>query len=167
MELIFTETQLQDRIQTLATEINNDYRTYNTDTPAVMVCVLNGAIHFFADLLKHIDIPCRYDFIQIKSYVGQDNSGGCQILKSFSLDLKGQVVYIIDDILDTGYTMFEAINLANDHMPRDVKTVTLFTRKQTSLKPDFTGFKLDSEFVVGYGLDNNGLDRQLRDIYSL
>jgi hypoxanthine phosphoribosyltransferase len=106
-------------------------------------------------------IDSEVDFIRLKSYDGQDNSQGVSVIKGLELDLKGKRVYIVDDILDTGATIIEAIQLANDRMAQEVKVVTLLKRKVGPMTPDFYGFEIGNEFVYGYGLDDYGLKRNL------
>ena len=112
-------------------------------------------------------IDSEVDFIRLKSYDGQDNSQGVTMLKGLELELKGKRVYIVDDILDTGSTMIEALRMVNDRMAQEVKVVTLLIRKNGVMTPDFYGFEIAEEWVVGYGFDNNGLKRQLSDIYKI
>jgi len=132
----------------------------------VMICVLNGALHFFSDLTRMMSIHCEIDCIRLKSYEGQDNSGGITITKDIELDLQGKRVYIVDDILDTGATMMEALHMVNSRRAVDVKVVTLLKRKSSPMITDFYAFEIEDQWVVGYGLDDNGIKRELLDIYE-
>jgi hypoxanthine phosphoribosyltransferase len=131
-----------------------------------MICVLNGALHFFSDLTRMMSIHCEIDCIRLKSYDGQDNSGGVTVTKDLELDLQGKRVYIVDDILDTGATMIEALHMVNSCRAADVKVVTLLKRKSSPMITDFYAFEIEDQFVVGYGLDDNGIKRELLDIYE-
>ena len=167
MEKIITKEQIRDRVQQLAEEISVDHMKSANSLPPVMICVLNGAFHFFSDLTRSMSIHCEVDFIRLKSYEGQDNSGGVKVIKDVELDLYGKRVYIVDDILDTGATMFEALHLVNSRHAADVKVVTLLKRKSSPLMTDFCAFEIEDQWVVGYGLDDNGIKRELLDIYEI
>ena len=167
MEKIITKEQIQDRVQQLADAISVDHMKSANALPPVMICVLNGALHFFSDLTRMMSIHCEIDCIRLKSYEGQDNTGGVKVIKDVELDLHGKRVYIVDDILDTGATMFEALHLVNSRHAADVKVVTLLKRKSSPLMTDFSAFEIENQFVVGYGLDDNGIKRELLDIYKV
>jgi hypoxanthine phosphoribosyltransferase len=113
-----------------------------------------------------MSIQCEIDCIRLKSYEGQDNSGGVTITKDLELDLQGKRVYIVDDILDTGATMMEALHIVNSRRAVDVKVVTLLKRKSSPMITDFYAFEIEDQWVVGYGLDDNGIKRELLDIYE-
>jgi hypoxanthine phosphoribosyltransferase len=166
MEKIITKEQIADRVQELAQQISIDHMQSSNSLPPVMICVLNGALHFFSDLTRMMSIHCEIDCIRLKSYEGQDNSGGVSITKDLELDLQGKRVYIVDDILDTGATMIEALHMVNSRRAADVKVVTLLKRKSSPLITDFYAFEIEDQWVVGYGLDDNGIKRELLDIYE-
>ena len=112
-------------------------------------------------------VDCEIDFIRAKSYNGQDNSGGVEITKDLEISLKGKRVYIIEDLVETGATMFEILHRVNDAMPNEVKIVTLVHRKGNEFPVDHYCFEVDSDaWLVGYGFDDNGLKRNYRNIYS-
>ena len=167
MELIIREEDIAKRVKQLASAIELDHILSKNDLPPVIICVLNGSFHFVSDLTRAMTIDSEVDFIRLKSYDGQDNSQGVTMLKGLELELKGKRVYIVDDILDTGSTMIEALRMVNDRMAQEVKVVTLLIRKNGVMTPDFYGFEIAEEWVVGYGFDNNGLKRQLSDIYKI
>lgn len=167
MEKIITKEQIQDRVQQLADAISVDHMKSANALPPVMICILNGALHFFSDLTRMMSIHCEIDCIRLKSYEGQDNSGGVKVIKDIELDLQGKRVYIIDDILDTGATMIEALHLVNSRRAADVKVVTLLKRKSSPMMTDFCAFEIEDQWVVGYGLDDNGIKRELLDIYEI
>ena len=167
MEILITSEEIQERVERLAHEISEHHIKTNNPLPPVMICVLNGSYMFYTDLLRRMNIDVQTDFIRIKSYNGQDNSGGCEIVKGLEVDLKGRNVYIIDDICDTGTTIMEALFMTNSHMPANVNIVTLIRRGGGVNLTNFCGFIIDDEWVVGYGLDNNGINRNLEDIYKI
>lgn len=167
MERILTHQEIQQRVKELAEAISVDHVQSNNVLPPVMICILNGAFYFFSDLTRMMSIDCEIDFIRLKSYEGQDNSGSVQHLKELELDLKGKRVYIIDDICDSGATIMEALFMVNSRMATEVKVVTLLQRKDGIILTDFCGFEIGDEWVVGYGLDDHGLKRSLQDIYKI
>ena len=167
MQRILTNEEIQRRVKELAEAISVDHVQSNNVLPPVMICILNGSFYFFSDLTRMMSIDCEIDFIRLKSYEGQDNSGGIQHLKDLELDLKGKRVYIIDDICDTGATIMEALFMVNSRLAAEVKVVTLLKRSGGVLLTDFCGFEIGDEWVVGYGLDDNGLKRSLQDIYKI
>jgi hypoxanthine phosphoribosyltransferase len=167
MELLITSQEIQERVKELAKQISEDHITSQNALPPVMICLLNGSIHFFSDLTRAMLIDCELDFMRLKSYEGQDNSGGVVCTKDLELDLKGKRVYIIDDICDSGATILEALFKVNSRMAEEVKVITLLRRGGGVDMTDYCGFTINEEWVIGYGLDNNGIQRELRDIYKI
>lgn len=167
METIITEQQIRQRVKELANELHDDYISSGNTEPPVFICILNGSFHFFTDIMKHFTTDCEIDFIRLKSYEGQDNSGGIKCLKDIELDLTGKRVYIVDDICDTGTTILESLFMVNSKNAESARVVTLLQRKDGVKLADFCGFEIGEEWVVGYGLDDNGLKRNLMDIYNI
>lgn len=167
MEYTITELvsnqQIQQRVTELANEIAQDVVSKKSTLPPVFICVLNGSIHFFSDLVRSMPTECQLDFIRLKSYNGQDNTGGVQILKELELDLKGRHVYVVDDIIDTGETIREALTMIMSRMPISVSVVTLFQRENGPVS-DFNGFVIQDQWIYGYGLDDNGLFRNISNV---
>jgi len=167
MELFIESKDIQLRVKQLATDISQDHMASGNELPPVMICILNGAYMFYTDLLRNMTCNVQSEFIRMKSYEGQDNSGGIEILKGIEVDLKGRNVYIVDDICDTGTTILEALFMVNSHLPAQVKVVTLTRRGGGVDLTDFCGFVIGDEFIAGYGLDNNGIGRNLEDLYKV
>ena len=167
MEKIINQSKIAHRVKKLAKAISQDHIQSGNTLPPVMICILNGSVHFFSDLTRAMKIDCEIDFIRLKSYEGQDNSAGIQCLKGLELELKGKRAYIVDDICDSGGTILEALFMCNSKLAREVRVVTLLKRKGGVDMTDFCGFTIDKESVVGYGLDNNGIQRELPHIYKL
>ena len=166
MEVLIEEYKIDRRVRALAHKITEEHRNSGNPFPPVMICVLNGAFMFFSDLVKDMGVDCEIDFIRAKSYNGKDNSAGVQITKDLEIDLKGKRVYIIEDIVDTGATMFEILHRVNDSMPNEIKVVTLVHRKGNEFPVDHYCFEVGEEWLIGYGFDDNGLKRNYRNIYS-
>ena len=167
MELIIKKEDIQLRIKQLASDITSDYLKTGNSLAPVMICILNGAYMFYTDLLRNMKIPVQSDFIRLKSYQGQDNSGGIDVIKGLEIDLKGRIVYIVDDICDTGTTILQALFMVNGHLPHQAKVVTLTRRRDGVDLTDFCGFIIGDEWISGYGLDHNGVGRNLEDLYKV
>ena len=167
MDILIPEFKIERRVRAMAHKISEEHRASGDSLPPVMICVLNGGFMFFTDLVKDMGIDVSIDFIRAKSYEGKDNSGGVKFTKDLELHCKGRSVYIVDDIVDTGKTMFEILLKVNDMMPKTVKVVTLLKRKKDSPPVDHFCFEIDKEWVVGYGLDDNGLIKSIDNIYKI
>lgn len=167
MELLITQDEIKNKVSELAKQIVEDHKNSENVLPPVMICLLNGAIHFFSDLTRAMEIDCEIDFLRLKSYDGQDNSGGVICLKDLELDLQGKRVYIVDDICDSGATILEALFITNGRIAQEVKVVTLLRRRDGVNMTNFCGFVIDDDWVVGYGLDDNGIKRELQNIYRI
>ena len=167
MEILIPEYKIERRVRAMAHRISEEHKASGNSLPPVMICVLNGAFMFFTDLVKDMGIDVQIDFIRAKSYEGQDNSGGVKITKHLDLELKGKRVYIIEDLVDTGATMIEILHHANDKLPAEVKVVTLVQRKDTKMPVDHFAFEIGDEWIVGYGLDDNSLKRNYRNVYKI
>ena len=171
MNILLTEKEIKTKVINLAVNINvSEYVKTRRDgerLPPIFICVLNGAVMFFTDLVRHLDFDVELDFIRAKSYEGQDNSGGVKILKDIESDILDRDIYIVEDIIDSGETMRELFLHLQGKSPRSINIVTLLTRKGCCQPKDFWGIEIGNEWVVGYGLDDNGLKRNLPDIYDL
>jgi hypoxanthine phosphoribosyltransferase len=153
-QVLFTEQEIQTRVKSLALQVS--FNKNLESTPVVMIGVLNGAFMFFSDLVKNIEVDCEIDFMQAKSYLGQVQDR-VDILKDITVDIKGKVVYVVDDIYDSGNTMKRLINHLEKKGPKSVTPVTLFKRHTSQTQELIYGFELENEFfLVGYGLDGEG-----------
>ena len=167
MEILIPEYKIERRVRAMAHKISEEHKASGNMRPPVMICVLNGGYAFFSDLVKDMGIDIQIDFVRAKSYEGRDNSGGVKITKDLEIHCKGKRVYIVDDIVDTGKTMFEVLLKVNDMRPTDTKIVTLLKRKENSPPVNHFCFEIDKEWVVGYGLDDNSLRRNYNNIYKI
>jgi len=165
MKILFNQSHLQTAVYRIGDQIHNKH--YNDPNPPVMICVLNGAFMFFTDLVKQIDIDCEIDFIQAKSYQGQEQFT-VKITKDITTDITGKNVYLIDDILDSGNTLTKLIeHLGTYHKPRSITPVVLF-KKHTNSWPVMHGIELtDEAWLCGYGLDGDkGLYRNRSVVFG-
>jgi hypoxanthine phosphoribosyltransferase len=150
--VLITEEQIARRVKTLAREIERDFRGRET----VVVALLNGTVMFLADLIRHLNLPLRLDFIGVSSYGTGTESGDLVFTKELRLDVRGRDVLLIDDILDTGKTMSRVLPKLRARKPRRIKICVLLnkpSRRVEKVKPDYVGFEISDIFVVGYGLD--------------
>lgn len=135
------------------------------DRPLIVVCVLKGSILFFADLVRHIDLPINLVFLGVSSYGGaMESSGAVRLTHDLTLDIAGRDVLIVEDIVDTGLTMSYLLETLGSRHPRSLRVCTLLhkpARKRVDVPLDYVGFTIDDVFVVGYGLDWEELYRNL------
>lgn len=153
MEILITEKQLKEKVHEIGRQITEDYKDKNL----LMVSVLKGSVVFMADLMRTVEIPCEIDFMCVSSYgKGQKTSGVVKIIKDLDIDLKDKDLLIVEDILDSGMTLDYIINMLMQRGPRSIKIATLLDkpdRRMVEVFPDYKGFCIPDEFVVGYGLD--------------
>ncbi len=157
--------QIKKRIRLLGVQISLDYENQHP----VFVGVLNGCFMFMADLMKEVDLPCEVSFVKLSSYSAGTQRGELKELMGLAVDLKGRDVIIVEDIVDTGHSLKHTLDAISTHQPKSVTVCTLLL-KPAAMQYDFdniayVGFEIGNEFVVGYGLDYNGLARNLKDIY--
>lgn len=152
-EILFSEDVIQKRVQELGEQISKDYR----DQFPLLICVLKGAILFMSDLVKNMNVPLEMDFMAISSYGASTKSSGVvRILKDLESSLEGRDVLIVEDIVDTGLTLTYLRDTLVRRNAASVKIVTLFDKpsgRKTDIVPDYFGFEVPNEFIVGYGLD--------------
>jgi len=161
-----TEEAIRDKVTELANHLNRDYQDKNP----IFIAVLNGAFIFAADLFKSLHIDAEITFIKLASYKGMKSSG--QVISAIGLDIElfDRHVVILEDIVDTGKTMHEFLPQLWHQQPASIKIVALLHKPQATAYPvkvDYTGFEIPDKFVVGYGLDYNGLGRNTPSIYQL
>ncbi len=160
--ILFTEAEINAKCRELGAQITQDYLS-NQETP-LLVALLKGSIPFLADLMKYIDLPIKFDCMDVSSYDGAESIGDIRILKDLDYSLKNVSVLLVEDIVDTGRTLHEIKKLLYNKGAKDVKVVTLLdkpSRRVVEMQPDYQGFEIENEFVVGYGLDYNQLYRNL------
>ena len=150
--VLITEAQIARRVRALSTRLTRDF----AGRELVVVAVLNGTIMFLADLIRHLALPLRLDFIGISSYGLGTESGELSFTKELRLDVRGRDVLLVDDILDTGRTLSRVLSRLMELKPRRIKTCVLLekaARRVEKVRADYVGFSIPNLFVVGYGLD--------------
>lgn len=153
--ILLSEEQIQKRVRELSAQISEDYR----DKDPVLVCILKGAVMFYADLARHIDTHISMDFMAVSSYnSGTRSSGEVEIRKDLSRPVDGRHVIIVEDIVDSGYTLTYLSRVLASRGAASLRICTLLDKPSRraegiTLKADYCGFEVENEFVVGYGLD--------------
>ena len=160
-----SEEEIQEQIHGLASAINEAY----AGNAPVFLPVLNGSFMFAADLLKHISIPCTVSFVKISSYEGLSSTGQFKTLIGLDESLFDQDVLIVEDVVDTGLTLGKIIGELKKLGTRSVEVVSLLRKKPArdkDVRVKFTGFEIENEFVLGYGLDYDGFGRNYRQLFK-
>ena len=150
--ILITERELAVRVRALSREIEREF----DGREMVVVSLLNGTVMFLADLIRHLSLPLRLDFIGVSSYGLGTESGELVFTKELRLDVRGRDVLLVDDILDTGRTMCRVLARLRLLKPRRIRTCVLLNkaaRRVESVEADYVGFEIPDFFVVGYGLD--------------
>ena len=167
-EPYITKQQIATQVKRVAAEINEDL---DGDDAPLFICVLNGAFIFAADLYREVSLPhSQITFVRFKSYDGMCSTGELRQLMGLQEDIEGKNVIVIEDIVDTGTTAAELINLLAEHNPKSIMLCTLLFKPNSIINqvmPDYVGFNIPSKFIIGYGLDLDGEARNLSDIYIL
>jgi hypoxanthine phosphoribosyltransferase len=150
--VLITEEQIARRVRQLTRQLERDF----AGRDLVIVSLLNGTVMFLADLVRHLSLPLRLDFIGVSSYGAGTESGELVFTKQLRLDVRGRDVLVVDDILDTGRTLKRVLAILRQHQPRRIKVCVLLekkARRTEKVRADYVGFQIPDFFVVGYGLD--------------
>jgi hypoxanthine phosphoribosyltransferase len=157
---------IQNRIAELGRQLSEDMKGKRP----LFVAVLNGAFLFAADLLKHVTCECEITFVRVSSYSGTQSTGQVRNLIGLNEKIEGRTVIIIEDIVDTGDTAMYLINELKKERPSEIRFASLLLKPKAlkhDIHVDYTGFEVPNDFLVGFGLDYDGLGRNLNDIYTL
>jgi hypoxanthine phosphoribosyltransferase len=165
--ILLTEDEITHRVKELGKQITHDY--YGKEM--TVICVLKGAVVFLADLVRNISVPMELDFIQMSSYGdGTKSSGNMVIQQNLTTDIKDRDILIVDDILDTGFTLGYLKNIILNRHPKSLKLCVFLDKnkhRSIGIKADYVGFSIPDDFVIGYGLDYAGHYRCLPYIARL
>ncbi len=165
-QISISAKKIQQEVRRMASEINRDL----ADVEPLFLVVLNGAFMFASDLVKLINIPCHVSFVKLASYAGTGSTGVVKELIGLDEPVEGRNVVVVEDIVDTGLTMEKILQTLTAHKVKSVRVATLFHKPEALLRPltlDYTGLKIPNDFIVGYGLDYDGLGRNLQHIYKI
>ena len=160
--ILVTEEQLKAKVNELGAQITKDYEGRDL----LLVSILKGSVVFMADLMRAIRMPCGIDFMVVSSYGGANttSTGLVKIVKDLDQDLSGKDLLIVEDILDTGITLYHLVPMLKLRNPASVRLCTILSkpsRRKADIEPDYLGFEVPDEFVVGYGLDYDEKYRNL------
>ncbi|WP_069999850.1 hypoxanthine phosphoribosyltransferase [Cellulosilyticum sp. I15G10I2] len=153
LETLISEDELQKRIKELGAQITKDYEGQEI----IVLCILKGGVMFMTDLVKHIQVPIKMEFMVVSSYGDEYKSSGVvKILKDLDEPIEGKHVLIVEDIIDSGRTLRYIKSILRERGPQSIKICTLLDKveqRQTNVDVQYTGFTIENEFVIGYGLD--------------
>jgi hypoxanthine phosphoribosyltransferase len=161
-----TANSLQQRVAEIGTEISKDFKE---DCP-ILLGVLNGSFIFLSDLAKSISIPMQISFVKVSSYSGTSSTGNVKNLLGLDIDLKNRSVIIVEDIIDTGLSMKHLLEMVQKENPKKIAIATLLLKPEALAHPlsvNYIGYEIPNKFVVGYGMDFDGLGRNLPELYQL
>lgn len=165
-EVFLKYEDIQKEIERVAWEINRDYQ----GKEPLFLCILNGAFMFAADLLKNVNVPCNVSFVKVSSYQGTETQGKVKELIGLQDSVEGRHVIIVEDIVDTGFTMRDILESLSQKNAASVRICALLC-KPDKLKVDldlpYLALNIPNGFIVGYGLDYDGFGRNSRDIYKI
>ncbi|MFO7784951.1 MAG: hypoxanthine phosphoribosyltransferase [Desulfatiglandales bacterium] len=165
--LVFSRDLIRERVREIAKAVSEKF----TGKEPVFIGILNGAVFFFGDLVRELTIPCRIDFIRAASYgAGTVSSGEIRFTKDIEIDIAGEPVIVVEDIIDTGRTLKRILRHVEKKGADPIHVCVLIDkreRREEEVPIDYSGFRVDRGFLVGYGLDCNERFRHLPDIYAL
>ena len=165
-ELFIDADTIQESIKRISADINRDLEGKNP----IFVAILNGSFMFAGDLMKHVTIPSEITFVRIASYKGLKSTKDVMEVMGLKEDVKDRTVVILEDIVDTGYTIEKLLKQFATYNPKEIKVATLLFKPKalvTDVKPDYVALDIPNDFIVGYGLDYDGYGRNLQDIYKI
>lgn len=151
--VLFSKEDLEAIVARLGEQVSRDYEGKNL----LLVSILKGSIVFMSELMRHVTLPCEIDFMAVSSYGSSTQSKGkVKIIKDLDIPLAGYDVLIVEDILDSGVTLFSLMELLSTRNPKSIRICTLFDkpeRRRAAVKADYAGAEVPDAFIVGYGLD--------------
>ena len=165
-KISISEAEIKTRIKALAAQISKDMEGKNP----LFLGVLNGSFIFAADLMREMTIPCEISFVKLASYQGTTSTGKIKEVFGINEDLTGRTVVIVEDIVESGQTMKQMMESLGTRRPASLHICTLFvkpTKLEEQLDIDYAAFSIPDDFIVGYGLDYDGLGRELKDVYTI
>lgn len=162
-EEYISESKIQDRVKAIAAELNQKY----ADKNPLFLGILNGSFMFIADIFKNVNIPCEVSFLKINSYHNTSSTEKIKELIGLNQSLEGRHVIVLEDIVDTGRTLDYILKTIAIKNPASIEVATLLYKPTATVIPvqvDYVGFKIENQFVLGYGLDYNGFGRNHNSI---
>lgn len=151
--VLLSKEQIATRVKEIAKVLDEEYQGKNP----VLICILKGSVVFFSDLIREMETDLAIDFMKVSSYGnGTETSGTLTVKQDLSEDIANRHVLIVEDIIDSGNTLYHLKKMLNQRLPSSVNIVTLLDkpeRREVPMEPEYTGFVIEDEFVIGYGLD--------------
>ncbi len=163
-EIFITENEIEGIVNRLGGEVSHDY----TGSDLVVCPILTGAFMFAADLVRRLTIPCEVSFVRYASYSGMSSTGTVKCMLPFPPEVEGRDVLIVEDVVDSGFSMRHMLDVVWALKPKSVKICTLFFKPHAfkgDYKVNYVGHEIGDEFIVGYGLDYDEEGRTLKDVY--
>lgn len=164
LEKVFiSKDEIDAKVKEIAEQLDKDY----ADKNPLMICILKGSVLFYSDIIRAMTIPLEIDFMAISSYGAGTTSGIVKLVKDLDTSIENRHIVIVEDIVDTGHTLFYLKKLLGQRNPASIKICTLldkFERREADITPDYKAFDIANEFVVGYGLDYAQMYRNLPEI---
>ena len=166
LKLLYSEAFISQQVNRLAEEINGDYE----GRELLIICVLKGGVIFLSDLVRRLTVPLKIDFVQLASYgEGTESQGVVELRKNFDSSMRGKDVLIVEDIVDSGFSMEFLSQRILNQTPNSLKACVFLdkkARRKVPFEPDYVGISVEDAFLVGYGLDLDEKYRNLPGIYS-
>jgi hypoxanthine phosphoribosyltransferase len=167
LQKLLSEKQIQEKVSRLARQLSRDY----AGKEVLLVGVLKGAFIFMADLARRMTVPVKMDFVRLASYGAETRSSGkIRLTKDLEMPIRGRDVLVVEDIIDTGISLYSLYRRLRARSPKSLRVVALLDkpkRREVDFQADYLGFRIDDHFVVGYGLDCAEEYRNLRGIYII
>lgn len=165
-ELFLSQEEIEKAIANVAEKINKDL----VGKDPLFICVLNGSFMYASELMKRVDIPSEVSFVKMSSYKGISSTGKIKEIYGLEEDIKGRTVVIVEDIVDTGYTMSLMLDQLACDEPKEILVTAMLLKPEALKQPvklDYVALEIPSDFIVGYGLDYDGYGRNLPAIYKI
>ncbi len=165
-QVLISSDQIERRVKEIAGQINEEYR----EKDPIFLAVLNGSFMFAADLMKEVNIPSRISFIKVASYYHTASTGEVKKLIGLNEDITQRNIIIVEDIVDTGFTLEKTLEEVETANPSSIEVATFLLKPDALKRPvdlKYVGFEISNEFVIGYGLDYDGYGRNYGDIYQI
>jgi hypoxanthine phosphoribosyltransferase len=163
---LFSEAEVQQRVRELGAELTLRYK----DSTPVFISILSGAFVFASDLIRAFDGDCEITFVKLASYAGTGSTGAVQTVMGLEKNINGRHLVVVEDIVDTGRTLHYFLDQLRQQTPASICTVAFLQKPEAIEFPvpvDLVGFDIENRFVVGYGLDYDGLGRNIPGVYQL
>ena len=169
-KLFIPNEQIEKAIDAVAERLNQDYAQATDEDPVILLCTLNGAVIFAAELLKRVHFPLELKACKLSSYEGTQSTGVVKTEVPLPAHLEGKRVIIVEDIVDTGNTIVAMSQLLKEQKVKDARVCTMLLKKEVykkDVKLDYVAMEIPNRFIVGFGLDYDELGRNIKDIYVL